>query len=152
MKCLIALVLSLLVLVNFPQTTSANGTHANRKLRSGISGRITDQVGNTVPGAKITIVARSSPAIVSLKSNTDGAFAVDLKPDTYDVSVELWGFKKATRTSVKVAHKARTQVDFVLEIAPPGSPKIRDATEQIVGRVPLVLNPTIQLRKLQRRP
>jgi hypothetical protein len=90
---------------------------------------------------------------VSLKSNANGTFAVDLKPDSYDVSVELWGFKKATRTSVKVAHKARTQVDFVLEIAPPVSPKIINPTAgQIVGRDTLVLNPTIQIRKIQRTP
>ena len=113
-----------MVLVSFPQATSANRADVNRKPRSGISGRITDPNGASVPGAKITIVARSSPAIVSLKSNTDGTFAVDLKPDTYDVSVEVWGFKKTTRNSVKVAHKARPQVDFVLELAPPVGPRI----------------------------
>ena len=125
MKSLVALVLSLLVLVNFPQATSANRTNVGRKLRSGISGRVTDPNGAVVPGAKVTIVSRSSQAIVSLKSNTEGVYGVNLEPDTYDVTVEVWGFKKATRKSVKVAHKGRPHVDFVLELAPPvNAPRI----------------------------
>jgi Carboxypeptidase regulatory-like domain len=125
MKYLVALALSLLVVASFGQASGSSRPQVSHKLRSGISGRITDPNGTVVAGAKITIVSRSSHAIVSLKSNTEGTYAIDLKPDTYDVSVEEWGFKKATRKSIRVVRKSRPHVDFVLELAPPvNAPKI----------------------------
>ena len=124
MKYLVALILSLLVVASLVQASGANHTHANQKSRSGISGRITDPNGSVVVGARIKIVSRSSEAIVSRESNTEGAYAIDLEPDTYDVSVEAWGFKKSTRKSIQVVRKARPHVDFVLEVAPPVSPKL----------------------------
>ena len=124
MKYLVALALSLLVVASLVQASGANRTHVSQKFRSGISGRITDPNGAVVVGARITILSRSSQAIVSRKSNTDGAYAIDLEPDTYDISVEAWGFKKATRKSIQVVRKSRPHVDFVLEVAPPVSPKL----------------------------
>jgi Carboxypeptidase regulatory-like domain len=125
MKNLVALVLSLLVVASFGQASGANRMHLSQKFRSGISGRITDPNGAVVVGAKITIVSRSSQAIVSRKSNTEGAYAINLDPDTYDVSVEAWGFKKATRKSIQVVRGSRPHVDFVLELAPPvNAPKV----------------------------
>jgi hypothetical protein len=124
MRYLVALVLSLLVVASFVQANGANRAHARQKLRSGISGRVTDPNGAVVVGARITIVSQSSQALVSRKSNTEGGYAIDLEPDTYDVSVEEWGFKKATRKSIKVERKSRPLVDFVLEVAPPVTPKL----------------------------
>ena len=125
MKYLITLALTLLVVGSFARASGINRTLVKPKSRSGISGRITDPNGSIVPGARITIVAHSSLAILSLKSNTEGTYAIDLDPDTYDISVEDWGFKKATRKSIKVARKSRLHVDFVLELAPPvNAPKI----------------------------
>lgn len=124
MKYLVVLLLSFLVVASFVQASGANRAHASEKFRSGISGRITDPNGAVVVGARITIVSRSSQAIVSRKANTEGAYAIDLEPDTYDVSVEAWGFKKATRKSIQVVRKSRPYVDFVLEVTPPVNPKL----------------------------
>jgi hypothetical protein len=124
MKHLVALALTLLVVASFVRGNGVNRTPVKPKSRPGIFGRITDPNGSVVPGARITVVSRSSQAIVSGKSNTEGVYAIDLDPDIYDITVEVWGFKQATRKSIKVARKSRPQVDFVLEVAPPVSPKI----------------------------
>jgi len=40
------------------------------------------------------------------------------------MSVEAWGFKKAMCKSIHVVPKSRSHVDFVLEVAPPVSPRL----------------------------
>ena len=124
MKLLATVTLSSLLLIALVRAnpTSMHGTA--QTFHSGISGRITDPNGAVIVGARITIVSRSSQTNVSSKSNTEGAYTVDLEPDTYDVCVEAWGFKKATRKSIQVAPKSRPYVDFVLEVAPPVTPKL----------------------------
>ena len=125
MKYSIALALMLLIVAaSLVRAGGANRKHVRPKSRSGISGQVTDPNGSVVPGARIMIVSRSSQAIVSRKANTEGAYAIDLDPDTYDMSVEAWGFKKAMRKSIHVVPKSRSHVDFVLEVAPPVSPRL----------------------------
>ena len=114
MKLLLTLTFSmLLVIVSFPASaTNAHGV--SKKVRRGISGRITDPNGGVVEGAKITIVGRSSHTTVVKKSNAKGEYVADLDPDTYDVVAAAPGFKTATRTSIGVLRGLRNYVDFVL--------------------------------------
>jgi hypothetical protein len=121
MKYLIALTLSLLlVVVSFPlSATKAHG--GSQKVRRAISGRITDPNGAVVPGAKITIVGRSSHTTVVKKSNAKGQYAADLDPDTYDVTAGAPGFKTVTRTTGLV-RGSRSYMDFVLYPGPVGNP------------------------------
>ena len=123
MKYLIAIALSL-VLASSASTNARSHSRAVQKFASGISGRITDPLGAVIVGARITIVSCSSQATVSRKSNDNGAYAADLEPDTYDVSVEAQGFKKARRKAIPVLHESRPYVDFVLEVAEPVMPKL----------------------------
>jgi len=122
MKSLLALTFSLLlVVVSFPvNATDAHGV--SKKVRRGISGRITDPNGALVVGAKITIVARSSHTTVIKTSNAEGQYAADLDPDTYDVVAAASGFKTATRRSTRVSRGSRSYLDFVLYPGDTGSP------------------------------
>lgn len=124
MKHLIALTLSSLLLAASAPTNGANASHVLQKFRSGISGRITDRNGAVVVGAKITMVARSSHASVSRRSNAEGAYIADLDPDVYDVEAEASGFKKARRKSIPVLREGRSYVDFVLELTEPAIPRL----------------------------
>src|SRR2546423_1330591 len=122
MKYLIALTLSLLfVVVSFPVgATKAHG--GAQKVRRAISGRITDPNGAVVPGAKITIVGRSSHMTVIKTSNIEGQYVADLDPDTYDVVAAASGFKTGTRRSTRVSRGLRSYLDFVLYPGDTGSP------------------------------
>jgi hypothetical protein len=124
MKHLVALTLTVLVVASFARGSGVNRIPVKRKSHSGIFGRITDPGGAEFPGARITIVCHSSKAILSLKSDSTGDYAIDLDPDIYDMTVEAQGFKTATRKSIRLVRKSRLQVDFVLQLAAPGSPKI----------------------------
>ena len=123
MKYLITITLSL-VLASSASTNTRGHSRSVQKFRSGLSGRITDPNGAVIVGARITIVSRSSQATVWRKSDTDGGYATDLEPDTYDVSVEARGFKEAKRKAIPVLHESRPYVDFVLEVAEPVMPKL----------------------------
>jgi len=121
MKRLLALTFSLM-LVAVPFLVSATNAHGgSQKVRRGISGRITDPNGAVVPGAKITIVGRSSHTTVIRKANAKGQYAADLDPDTYDVTAGAPGFKTVTRTT-GVVRGSRSSMDFVLYPGDTGSP------------------------------
>jgi hypothetical protein len=75
-----------------------------QELRGKITGRVTDASGAVIPGAtvKVTDVARATTS--TLLTNEEGLFdAPYLLPGTYQVVVELAGFKKALEDNVQVA-------------------------------------------------
>src|SRR3989442_274807 len=75
-----------------------------QELRGKINGRVTDPNGAAVPGAnvKVTDVARNKT--VDLTTNSEGLFeAPYLLPGTYQVLVEMTGFKKSLQQTVQVA-------------------------------------------------
>jgi hypothetical protein len=121
MKRLLALTFSLLLVVASFAMSTSNAHGGSQKVRRGISGRITDPNGALVPGAKITIVGRSSHIAVIRKSNARGLYAADLDPDTYEVTVGAPGFKTVTRTT-GVVRRSRSYMDFVLYPGDTGSP------------------------------
>ena len=122
MKCLLALTFSLLLVVVSIPLSATNAHGVSQKVRRAISGRITVPNGAVVPGAKITIVGRSSHMTVVKKSNVKGQYVADLDPDTYDVVAAASGFKTATRRSTRVSRGSRSYLDFVLYPGDTGSP------------------------------
>src|SRR5262244_2049038 len=75
-----------------------------QELRGKITGRVTDSSGAVIPGAtvKVTNVARATTS--TLITNEEGLFDVPyLLPGTYQVAVEIPGFKKALQDNVQVA-------------------------------------------------
>lgn len=119
MKTPIAFAISLIVVATSVGAERASNSSPPDKPKGGIAGRTTDPNGAVVVGARITIVARSTKTIVSLKSNDVGEYIADLKPDVYDVEADADGFKKATRKAIPVSGEARSFVAFVLEPKPP---------------------------------
>ena len=124
MKYVIALTVSALLFAASVPTKGANAWHVSQKFRSGIAGRITDPNGSVIVAARITIVARSSHASVSRRSNDEGTYTADLDPDVYDVEAQANGFKTARRKSIPVLREGRSYVDFVLEPAEPATPRL----------------------------
>lgn len=119
MKSLLTFAICSLLFVGLTASRRPNLASQSDKFKSGIAGRITDPNGAVVVGTQITIVSRSTKAIVSRKSNDIGEYIADLKPDTYDVEAESPGFKKAVRKGIPVLSESRSFIDFVLEPKPP---------------------------------
>jgi len=84
-----------------------------------ISGRVTDQEGNPLPGVSVTI---ASPAMIqrtqATVSTSSGIYRFVLLPiGTYEVKFELAGFNTLVKTGVTVALRATTTVNAGLDQA-----------------------------------
>jgi hypothetical protein len=102
---------ALLVLVVFSSAAySQQGT-------STVRGVVTDQQGNVVAGATVTLVKSSTNTSRSATTNDAGAYSFDaVTPGDYRVEVEGKGFKKAVVTSVHALVAKPTPVDVQLEV------------------------------------
>ena len=88
-----------------------------QELRGKITGRVTDASGAVIPGAtvKVTDVARAATS--TLTTNEEGLFdAPYLLPGTYQVVVELAGFKKALEENVQVTINDTRVLNIKLDV------------------------------------
>jgi hypothetical protein len=88
-----------------------------QEYRGTILGRINDPSGAAVAGASIEVKNEATNAVTNSSSNEAGNYQVPfLLPGNYSVTVELQGFKKVERKSVRVSTNEQLVLDFALEI------------------------------------
>lgn len=86
----------------------------DRTTEGAIGGRVVDTNGAAVPNAKITVTGALGERTVN--SNEEGVFSVaNLKPGTYNVKVELAGFKSAQAPNVTVFVGKESTLSLTLE-------------------------------------
>ena len=91
-----------------------------QELRGKIHGRVSDPNGAAVPGASVKVIDVARNATTDLKTNDEGLFdAPYLLPGTYQVMVEVTGFKKALQDKVQVAINQTTNLDLKLDVGTP---------------------------------
>src|SRR3954463_7948053 len=79
-------------------------------------GTLTDSSGAVVPGAQVTITETGTGIPHSTQSNASGNFVFpNLPPGNYNVTSEAHGFKKETRTSVRLDVNTTVRVDMTLQ-------------------------------------
>jgi hypothetical protein len=84
--------------------------------RSAISGTVTDEQGGVIPGATITATNQQTNQTDVAVSDGSGFYNFpNLTPGRYDISAELQGFKRITRTNVQADAAGRYVFDFRLE-------------------------------------
>jgi hypothetical protein len=87
-----------------------------QETRGNISGTVKDSTG-VVPGATVQITSADTGATQSLITNSSGYFEAPLlQAGNYTVSVEMTGFKKATRTGIVLAVSQQLSIPFTLEL------------------------------------
>lgn len=91
-----------------------------QELRGKISGRVVDPNGAAVPNASVKVINVARNSTASLTTNTDGLFeAPYLLPGSYQVLVEVSGFKKALQDKVEVAINQTTSIEMKLDVGTP---------------------------------
>src|SRR5215470_929221 len=93
------------------------GITETQELRGKITGRVTDASGAVIPGAtvKVTDLARATTS--TFTTSEDGLFdAPYLLPGTYQVAVELAGFKKTVQDKVEVEINETRTLNIKLEV------------------------------------
>jgi len=96
---------------------SATTTTQAQESRGKISGRVMDPNGAAVPGATVTITDLARLGTTTITTNDDGRFeAPYLPPGTYQVLVEVSGFKKAVYEKVAVAINETSSLTITLDV------------------------------------
>jgi hypothetical protein len=96
-------------------------------------GTLTDASGAVVPGAQITITEVGTGIPHSTQSNASGNYVFpNLPPGNYNVTSEAHGFKKETRTTVRVDVNTTVRVDMTMQ------PGAVTETIEVSGAVPLL--------------
>src|SRR5919108_74574 len=82
-----------------------------------ISGIVSDSSGAVVPGATVTVTNVSTNVVVTLTTNSAGAYvAASLNPGRYNVQGEAKGFKTAIVNDIELEVGANPKIDLTLQI------------------------------------
>ena len=91
---------------------------AGQILYGSLTGTITDQTGGALPGAKIDITNPSTGVVRSVVTDERGNYLVaDLQPGTYDITIDLAGFRPVEHKGTVVVSNSRLRLDARLEIS-----------------------------------
>ncbi|WP_035359550.1 TonB-dependent receptor [Edaphobacter aggregans] len=80
-------------------------------------GTVTDPTGSVVVGSKVVGVNQETKVSYSGTTNSEGYYSIPfVSPGTYDVTVEMSGFRKMTSTGVVVQLNHAVRTDFSLSV------------------------------------
>ena len=87
-----------------------------QETRGNISGTVKDSTG-VIPGATVLIVNTDTGAKQELTTNNSGYFEAPLlQPGTYEITVEMSGFKRLTQRNIVLAVAQQMNIPFTMEI------------------------------------
>ncbi len=85
--------------------------------RASITGRVTDQSGALVVGARVRVVNSATQVAASTTTNASGNFVIPfLVPGTYTLTAEATGFKKFTRSGIQLHVSDRAEIDVPMTL------------------------------------
>ena len=117
------------------------GAAARAQVTTGtIVGTVKDAQGAAVPGASVTITEARKGTVSTYSTGADGSFVAPfLIPGTYDVAVELQGFRRYTHKGVVLQVNQRARVDAALEVGG------MTETTEVIGLAPLTRTDTAEM-------
>ncbi len=88
-----------------------------QEVRGTILGRVTDPTGAVIPSVKIKVINAGTSVAVNVVSNEQGNYQVPyLLVGDYRVEVEAQGFKKYSRSGIRVQTSDRIELDITLQV------------------------------------
>jgi hypothetical protein len=113
-----------------------------------IIGTVRDSSGEIVPGAQVTIREVGRNTTTTLVTDASGVYTAPfLVPGTYEVQVELQGFKTWIRPGVILQVTDRVRVDVALEVG-----TIKEATTVVASSPVVRTDRPRSARSSRRRP
>src|SRR3984893_10695114 len=81
-----------------------------------ILGTVRDASGAVLPGATVTVTDTGKGTTTAKQTDTEGNYSVPyLLPGTYNISVEMKGFKRSLANNVVLDIDQKADLDFTLE-------------------------------------
>jgi hypothetical protein len=104
-----------------------------QETRGRIAGRVSDTTRAPIAGASVTVADAARGTTVSASTNNEGLFQVSyLLPGTYQVTVELGGFKKYVQDNVLLQMNETRDLAIVLEVG-----GVEEAVSVVAENLPL---------------
>src|SRR6266540_90117 len=90
---------------------------AAQTIRGSMTGTVSDSTGAMVPGATVTVTEAATGIVTTAVTDQRGGYTLPLlSPGTYQVAVELQGFKKYVRNGIVVEIAQTTRLDIPLQV------------------------------------
>src|SRR5882672_1034214 len=97
------------------------------------NGRVVDQGGAVIPGARVTATAQATAVARTVITNENGLYSITaLNPGVYDVKAENPGFQTSAKQAVTLVTDTTLTLDFALGVASTAE------TIEVIGEAPLV--------------
>ena len=98
-----------------------------------LTGEVTDASGAKIANADVSATDVTTHFTTRTKTNGSGGFSIPfLTPDTYEVTVEVSGFRPETRTGLVLTAGGNERIDFALKVGAVGEQVVVTAdTEQL---------------------
>jgi carboxypeptidase family protein/TonB-dependent receptor-like protein len=122
-------------------------------LYGSIAGTLTDETGATVPGATVTVTNTSTG--LSREATTDGSghYSIqNLLEGTYDLSVNVSGFKPYTQKGVVVRINAATSVNPVVQVGALNEQVTVEASTAVLQTTKTDVNTSIDTTSMENLP
>src|SRR6188472_4130984 len=85
--------------------------------QGGITGTVTDSSGAAIPGATVTVTNTATGGTRNTTTNAEGLYTFpSLPPGTYELKVELQGFKTAEISAFKVDIQQTVRRDVAVQV------------------------------------
>src|SRR3954464_3990705 len=81
-----------------------------------VRGTVTDSSGGVLPGATVTVANAGTKAVVTAVTDDRGGYLAVLFPGTYDLKVELSGFKTYEQKGITISPDITRGIDVKLEV------------------------------------
>ena len=86
-------------------------------MRASLTGRVSDESGAVIPGAKITLVNLGTNDTRAFQADASGVYAFpQLAPGEYSLTVEVTGFKKEVRRGIALETGQDARIDLTLKV------------------------------------
>src|SRR4030095_15710563 len=85
--------------------------------RATMVGRVVDPTGSIVSGAMVSVKRVATNEVSSTRTTDSGDFTVvNLPPDVYDITVSNPGFRRDTKTGIRLEVGRTMRIDFTLQV------------------------------------
>src|SRR4029453_1640267 len=107
----VVIVCFLIALSALPRRASAEAVYGS------IAGSVLDESGGVLPGVSVTVTSVERKTTDTVVTNETGRYVKErLLPGTYEVKVELSGFKQQVYTKIQVNVDSQTTLDVKLQV------------------------------------
>jgi Carboxypeptidase regulatory-like domain/TonB-dependent Receptor Plug Domain len=106
--CALAVLLSL--------TATATSAFAQSSVTATIRGHVEDASGAVLPGATITLTNQGTKSMTTAVTDDRGQYLISTFPGTYDLKVELSGFKTYEQKNIGLSPSDQRGIDVKLEV------------------------------------